>query len=91
MKLLVLLLVSLLSPLTYSKDITVKVQGMVCSMCAQGIHKKFSKIEGVKDIKVDLDSKLVTIITKDDQDLEDKKIKEIITEAGYNVATIERK
>lgn len=79
------------SPMVFAKDISVKVSGMVCSMCAQGIQKKFSKLPEVKDIKVDLDSKVVTITTKDDLDVQDAKIKELITEAGYNVASIERK
>jgi mercuric ion binding protein len=91
MKKLIVLALCILSPAVFAKDITVKVNGMVCSMCAQGIQKKFSKIPEVQTIKVDLDSKVVSIVTKENQDLEDSKIKEIITEAGYNVATIERK
>lgn len=91
MKKIIMLSLCLLSPTLYAGEITVKVNGMVCSMCAQGIQKKFSKISEVKDIKVDLDTKVVSIVTKDDKDLKDSKIKEIITEAGYNVATIERK
>ncbi len=81
----------LVSQLTFAKDISVKVSGMVCSMCAQGIQKKFSKLEEVKEIKVDLDTKVVSIKTKDDLDVKDEKIKELIQEAGYNVASIERK
>ena len=80
-----------LSPVAFAKDISVKVSGMVCSMCAQGIQKKFSKLPEVKEIKVDLDTKVVSIVTKDDLDIQDAKIKELITEAGYNVASIERK
>lgn len=80
-----------LSTAASAKEITVQVKGMVCSMCAQGIQKKFSKISEVKDIKVNLDKKIVSIVTNGDLDIEDKKIKEIITEAGYNVASIERK
>lgn len=75
----------------FAKEINVKVQGMVCSMCAQGIKKKFSQIKEVKEINVDLGSKMVAIKTNEDQDIKDEKIKEIITEAGYNVANIERK
>ena len=81
----------LASQLTFAKDISVKVSGMVCSMCAQGIQKKFSKLEEVKEIKVDLDTKVVSIKTKDNHDVQDEKIKELIQEAGYNVASIERK
>lgn len=91
MKSVFLMVLLLASPLALAKDISVKVSGMVCSMCAQGIQKKFGKLPEVKEIKVDLDSKVVSISTKDDKDISDAKIKELITEAGYNVASIERK
>lgn len=80
-----------LSTAAFAKEINVQVKGMVCSMCAQGIQKKFSKIPEVKEIKVDLDKKIVTIQTNEDKDLPDAQITKIITEAGYNVANIERK
>lgn len=91
MKLLLALALSVTSSLALASEINIKVSGMVCSMCAQGIQKKFSKIPAVKEIKVDLDAKVVSIVTKDGQDVNDSQIKELITEAGYNVANIERK
>lgn len=91
MKKIIALTLCFLSFQAFSKEITVKVSGMVCSMCAQGIQKKFSSIPAVKDLKVDLDSKIVSINLKDGQDVPNTKIKELITEAGYNVASIERK
>ena len=91
MKKILLMAIIVFSPTAFTKEISVQVSGMVCSMCAQGIQKKFSKVSEVKEIKVDLDSKNVTISTKDDLDIQDSKIKELITEAGYNVASIERK
>lgn len=75
----------------FAGEINVKVSGMVCSMCAQGIQKKFSAISSVESLDVNLDDKLVKIHTKEGQSLSDKKITEVITEAGYNIAGIERK
>lgn len=72
-------------------EVQVKVNGMVCSMCAQGIQKKFSKEPAVKNLNVDLDRKLVKIETHDGQDISDAVITKYITEAGYNVAEISRK
>lgn len=80
-----------LSSSLWAQEISVKVSGMVCSMCAQGIEKKFSKLKEVETIKVNLDEKLVSIKTKENLDVSNEKIKELITEAGYNVANIERK
>lgn len=72
-------------------EVKVKVSGMVCSMCAQGIQKKFSNEKAVKDINVNLDDKVVMITTHEGKDVTDEVIKKLITEAGYNVASIERK
>lgn len=72
-------------------EVNVKVSGMVCSMCAQGIQKKFSKETSIKTLNVDMDNKIVKIHTHDGQDIADATITKLITEAGYNVAAIERK
>ncbi len=88
-KLLVILL--LISANAFADEISVKVQGMVCSMCAQGIKKKFTEIKEVKAIDVNLDQKVVSISTEEGKNIDDETIKRIITEAGYNVANIERK
>lgn len=74
-----------------AEDIHVRVKGMVCSLCAQGIQKKFSGEVAVKHIEVNLDQKLVRIQTKDGATVSDETITKFITEAGYNVAAIERK
>ena len=88
-----LLLIALLVSGTssFAKDINIKVNGMVCSLCGQGIKKKFSQVKEVKSIQVDMDNKLVQLTTEGDADLADEQIKTIITESGYLVASIERK
>lgn len=91
MKVILIAMMSLFTFSTFAGEINVKVSGMVCSLCGQGIKKKFSKIDAVKSITVNLDSKVVNIQTKDSQDVSNEKITEVITEAGYNVANIERK
>jgi periplasmic mercuric ion binding protein len=79
------------SSTAFAGEIHVKVQGMVCSMCAQGITKKFKDLKEVKTVDVNLDNKFVKIMTNDGLDVSDEKVTEIIKEAGYNVAAIERK
>ncbi|MFA7613753.1 MAG: heavy metal-associated domain-containing protein [Candidatus Caldatribacteriota bacterium] len=74
----------------WAKTIKVEVSGMVCSMCAQGIEKKFKKMDVVNSIKVDLDTKLVHIELDDDQDISDEVITKNIVDSGYNVAKIIR-
>lgn len=91
MKNLLLPLLLLASVNSFAGSIEVKVNGMVCSMCAQGIQKKFKAHPEVNQLKVDLDNKVVMIHTHEGQDLADETITKLITEAGYNVASIERK
>lgn len=91
MKKIIALSLMLFSFASFAKEINVKVSGMVCSMCAQGIQKKFSTIPEVKSLDVNLDKKFVNIFTHDDKDVADATITQLITEAGYNVASIERK
>ena len=87
-----LLLLSLALPLnSFAGVVSIKVSGMVCSMCAQGIQKKFSSERSIKTLKVDMEKKIVTIETHDGKNIGDETITKLITEAGYNVASIERK
>ncbi len=72
-------------------EISIKVSGMVCSMCAQGIQKKFAPETSIRELRVDMDEKLVRIRTYEGKDLSDGTIKKLIQEAGYHVASIERK
>lgn len=71
-------------------EITVTVKGMVCSFCAQGIKKTFGKVDGIKNVDVDLDKKVVKLSVEDGKSLSDDLVKETITDAGYEVLTIER-
>lgn len=80
-----------LSVSSFAAEIMVKVNGMVCSMCAQGIQKKFKAQADVKEIDVNLEKKYVSLITQDNATISDETITNLIKEAGYNVERIERK
>lgn len=71
-------------------DIDVKVKGMVCSFCVQGIEKKFKGESSVDNVKVNLDESLVSIWIKTNQALSDDRIESLVKESGYNVAEITR-
>ena len=86
-----IIVVCLATTNAFATEITVKVKGMVCSMCAQGLKKKFTALPEVKSIDVSLDTKTVNVTTKENLDIANDKITKLITEAGYNVASIERK
>ena len=81
----------LLSTAAFAKDVQVTVKGMVCSFCAQGIKKKFSSEEAVKNVDVNLENHLVTLQLKEGAELTDAKIQEALKDAGYTVEKIDRK
>jgi copper chaperone CopZ len=74
-----------------TEEVNVTVKGMVCSFCAQGIKKKFSGERSIASVDVNLDEKWVKLIVKDGESLADERIQKLISEAGYNIATIQRK
>jgi cation transport ATPase len=67
----------------------IEVLGMVCAFCAQGIEKSFESANNVKAVFVNLEDYYVAIESKDDKGIEEKIIRAIITESGYDVKKIE--
>lgn len=84
-------LILLISPVNlFAEKITVTVKGMVCAFCAQGIKKTFLSMQEVKAIDVDLESKLVTVETREGASLTDEQIKKLLLDAGFDVVKTER-
>jgi mercuric ion binding protein len=86
-----ILLGILLSFSAMAETINFGVKGMVCSMCAQGIKKKFKAL-GVdpEKVQVDLDKKLVSVDNDKNIKLTDQAITDAIKDAGYEVVDIKR-
>ncbi|MEY3528849.1 MAG: hypothetical protein RLZZ549_1336 [Pseudomonadota bacterium] len=72
-----------------SMKVTVNGNGMVCSFCAQGIEKSLLKLDETKAVLVDLKNKVVIVEAKEGKTLNEKLIKEEITDSGYDVVSIE--
>ena len=64
------------------------VNGLVCDFCARALEKVFGKQEAVESIKVDLDTKVITVHFNEGQSLDDETITELITDSGYDVEEI---
>ncbi len=79
-----------LSGTAYAETIKTSVNGLVCAFCATAIEKTFMAQAAVEAVKVDLDQKLVTITTKEGQNLDDETVKKLITDAGYAITNIIR-
>lgn len=99
MKLTTLLMLSLLllGPLGLgaadnpARHVEIRVKGMVCSFCAQGLDKKFRAQPEVENVNVTLKDKLIRLTIKDGQDMTDDRIQKLVEDAGYNVDVISRK
>ena len=84
----IIIIISILSifNLNYAKETYnayVKVTGLVCSFCAQGIQKSFDKKDSISFVDINMDSKLVTL--KSTKQLNDDFIITTIQNSGYNV------
>lgn len=67
----------------------VLVNGMTCSMCAQGIEEKLYEDARIKYIDVDFDTKIVTVYFDPTQPINDTVIQTAIIYAGYEVLSID--
>jgi copper chaperone CopZ len=76
--------------LAMAETANVKVNGMVCAFCAQGIKKKFGENKAIETVDVDLDSKIVKVVLKKEKKVTDEEIRKTITDSGYVVEKIER-
>ena len=61
------------------------VSGMHCRHCASSVTEEVSAVRGVTDVKVDLNSGQLTVIS--DTEIPFENIEAAVDEAGYRVAT----
>lgn len=66
-----------------SETVTYTVPAIHCGHCAMSIREEVSEVEGVEDVAVDLDTKVVTI---QGHALDDSALRAAIVEAGYEAA-----
>ena len=87
-----LILVSaLVSVSTVQADtIEMKVNGLVCGFCAQGVEKILRENPATADVVVSLENKLVVVTTHEGKDIPDAELKTAIADAGYEVKAITR-
>ena len=70
-------------------SVKVRVNGMVCAFCAQGIEKRLSKLPATQFVFVDLKQKVVAVQAREGQSLDVKTVSAEIVDAGYDVVSIE--
>jgi copper chaperone len=66
-----------------SETVTYIVPAIHCDHCAMSIREEVSEVEGVENVRVDVESKVVTISGRE---LDDAALRTAIEEAGYEAA-----
>lgn len=70
--------------------ITATVKGMVCDFCARAVEKVFKKEAGVTNIDINLAKGTIIVQLANGQDIDDVRVKKLITDSGYSLVAIER-
>lgn len=79
-----LVLATMFPAFAMASEKIVKVKGMVCAFCAQGIEKKFKAQAGVEKVEVNLGKKIVKLQFTDGKELSNEKISAILKDSGYD-------
>lgn len=66
-----------------SETATYTVPAIHCAHCVASIQEEVSEVEGVDDVVVDLETKIVTV---SGSDIDDAAVRAAIEEAGYEAA-----
>ncbi len=68
-----------------------RVDGMACPYCAYGVEKKLRRLEGVKDVHINLEQARVEIRVADDTRVSRNRMKALYSEAGFTFRSMERR
>ncbi len=69
----------------------IQVNGLACPFCAYSIEKKFKKIDGVQNVKVELEAGKVVVDTADGVKLTEPQLIELFKEAGFTFKGVQEK
>jgi len=81
-----LLMMFWITPLALAQEqqqLEVKISGMSCKFCVRSVEKNLSKLEGIKDVSVNLDKGIAKIIMTPGKQGNANQIKELIKKAGF--------
>ena len=88
-KLLIVLFFLMPSHPLWAETKIMKVNGMVCAFCAQGIEASLKGLSATEDVYINLDQHIVAVDLRGTDSVSNIKLKEIIVDAGYDVISID--
>jgi len=66
-----------------TETVVYNVPAIHCAHCGMSIREEVSEVDGVEEVDVDIDTKVVTIRGRE---LSDERLRAAIQEAGYEAA-----
>ena len=66
---------------------TVQVDGLGCAFCAYGLEKRFKELKGIREIKIDLETGVLTFNYPATKPLTLDEVSEQVGNAGYTAIT----
>lgn len=69
---------------------SLQVDGLGCPFCAYGIEKQLSAIEGVEQIKVDINKGQVFVTMQQDTILNKKQAQQAVSDAGFTLRSFQQ-
>lgn len=71
--------------ITYIKIV---VDGMACPFCAYGLEKNIKKLEGVKNLYIDINEAFITFAVPTNKKPSEEKLNKLVKEAGFKIREI---
>ena len=65
---------------------TISIEGMTCHNCVRHVTEALTELDGVSDVKVDLEGKKANVVVN--PQVTDIALKEAVTEAGYTPTAV---
>lgn len=90
MRIPIFLTAMLLATAVHAETIEMKVNGLVCGFCAQGIEKTLRRDPATADVFVNLEHRLVAVSLKNGQHIPDDVLRKQLTASGYDIKEIAR-
>ena len=90
--LLLILIMSILTGFTLDAQrdkVTTQVDGLGCPYCAYGLEKKFKKVKGIKNVKIEIEEGIFTFTVPSDSKLQVEEVDNRVELAGYTAKSIE--
>lgn len=71
-------------------SLRLKVDGMVCSLCAYGVERRLKSLHAVDQVRVELDSALVVLLLQPGGAVSDSVLQREVRRAGFSLRGVSR-